>query len=95
MFGDPESSNSGQISYDHETDMLGFKAGGVTRLQLVGAVTITQNIQPATDDTYYLGRNDDDSPVAWKGLILKDTTNSKYYRIEVINGVVTATDLTD
>jgi len=26
---------------------------------------------------------------------LKDTTDGKYYRIEVINGVVTATDLTD
>lgn len=53
------------------------------------------NIQPVTDDTYYLGRNNDDSPLAWKGVILKDTTNGKYYRIEIISGVVTATDLTD
>lgn len=55
----------------------------------------TQNIYPAVDNTYYLGRNNDDSPLAWKGVILKDTTNGKYYRIEVISGVVTATDLTD
>jgi hypothetical protein len=55
----------------------------------------TANHYPVTDDTYYLGKNDDDSPYAWKGLILKDTANGKYYRIEVTNGVVTATDLTD
>lgn len=69
----------------------------------VGIGTISPNskldvdgsIYPHTDDTYYLGKNDDDTPYAWKGLILKDTTNSKYYRIEVINGVITATDLTD
>jgi len=53
------------------------------------------NIYPHTDDTYYLGKNDDDTPFAWKGVVLKDTTNGKYYRIEVVNGVVTATDLTD
>ena len=29
------------------------------------------------------------------GYQLADTTDGKYYRIEVINGVVTATDLTD
>ena len=59
-----------------------------------GAVKAS-NIQPIIDDTYYLGKNDDDSPLAWKGVILKDTTNGKYYRIEVISGVITATDLTD
>jgi len=57
--------------------------------------SLTGNIYPAADNTYYLGKNDDDSPFAWKGVILKDTTNGKYYRIEVINGVVTPTDLTD
>lgn len=55
----------------------------------------TQNIEPVTDDTYYLGKNDDDTPKAWKWVILKDTADGKYYRIEVTNGVVTATDLTD
>ena len=63
-------------------------------LEVYGNV-ITHNIEPVTDDTYYLGKNDDDSPKAWKGLILKDTADGKYYRIEVTNGVVTATDLTD
>jgi len=58
-------------------------------------ITNTRSIYPLTDNTYYLGKNDDDTPFAWKGVILKDTTNGKYYRIEVINGVVTATDLTD
>lgn len=53
------------------------------------------NIYPHTNNAYYIGKNDDDAPAAWKGIILKDTTNGKYYRIEVISGVVTATDLTD
>jgi len=60
-----------------------------------GKLNIAGNIYPATDNTYYLGKNDDDTPYAWRGVILKDTTNGKYYRVEVINGVVTATDLTD
>lgn len=61
----------------------------------INGLMLTQDVQPITDDTYYLGKNDDDSPLAWKGVILKDTNNGKYYRIEVINGVITPTDLTD
>jgi len=53
------------------------------------------NIQPTADNTYYIGKNDDDTPLAYKGLILKDTTNGKYYRIEVTNGNIVATDLSD
>jgi hypothetical protein len=60
-----------------------------------GTATLTGNFYPGADNTYYLGKNDDDSPLAWKAVILKDTTNGKYYRVEVISGVVTATDLTD
>jgi hypothetical protein len=56
---------------------------------------VAGDIFPTTDNSYYLGKNDDDTPKAWKGVILKDTTNGKYYRIEIINGVITATDLTD
>jgi hypothetical protein len=52
-------------------------------------------IEPGADDTYYLGRNDDDTPKAWKGLILRDQINGKYYRVEMLGGVLTATDLTD
>ena len=59
------------------------------------AFSLTDSLYPTTDDAQYLGKNDDDTPFAWKGVILKDTTNGKYYRIEVINSVVTATDLTD
>lgn len=53
------------------------------------------NIYPITDNTYYLGKNDDDSPFAWKGVILKDTTDGNYYRIEVTNGALAVIDLTD
>lgn len=60
-----------------------------------GLLENTGDIRPKVDNTNYIGKNDDDSPAAYKGLILKDTTNGKYYRIEIINGVVTPTDLTD
>lgn len=53
------------------------------------------DIWPDAHDTYYLGRNDDDTPLAYRGLILADTANGKHYRIECINGVVRATDLTE
>ena len=53
------------------------------------------DLYPDTDNSYYLGKNNDDTPLAWKGVILKDTTNGTYYRIEIINGVITATSLTD
>lgn len=70
-------------------------AGGTDLTIDSSGITNTKNLYPITDDTYYLGKNDDDSPKAWKGVILKDTTNGKYYRVEVISGVLTATDLTD
>lgn len=58
-------------------------------------IAATKHLQPATDDTYYIGKNDDDTPAAYKGLILKDTTNGKYYRVEITSGTIYATDLTD
>lgn len=53
----------------------------------------TKNIYPRTDNTYYLGKNSASTPFAWKGVILKDTTNGNYYRIEVTAGVIVATAL--
>ena len=76
-------------------DCLVSAAGNGTLTPSGGVLSLTGSFYPATDDTYYLGKNDDDTPFAWKGVILKDTTNGKYYRVEVISGVVTATDLTD
>lgn len=62
----------------------------------VGSFVKSDNsIVPSADNTLYLGKNDDDTPLAWKGLILKDQSNGKAYRIEMIGGVLTATDLTD
>jgi hypothetical protein len=52
------------------------------------------NIYPIADDTYYLGKNSISTPLAWKGVILKDTTNGNYYRITVVSGTVTATQIT-
>lgn len=68
---------------------------GIGTASPAAKLDVAGDIFPTTDNAYYLGKNDDDTPKAWKGVVLKDTTNGKYYRIEVISGVVTATDLTD
>jgi hypothetical protein len=51
------------------------------------------NLYPVADNTYYLGKNSITSPLGWKGVCLKDTTNGNYYKIESINGVLTATQI--
>lgn len=54
------------------------------------------DVYPLADNTYYLGKNDDDTPFAWKGLILKDQAGTgKYYRVEVYNDALRIVDLTD
>jgi hypothetical protein len=59
-------------------------------------IVYTDSVYPVTDNTYYLGKNDDDTPKAWKGLILKDQAGTgKYYRLEVYNDALRIVDLTD
>lgn len=71
-----------------------FRDNGSTVASVTDGGTLnTQNVEPLTDDTYYLGENSSTTPHAYKGVILKDTTNGNYYRIEVVNGVITATAL--
>jgi hypothetical protein len=60
----------------------------------IGHVSAT-GFEPETDNTFYLGRNDDDSPKAWKGLIMKDQTTGTYYRLQIDSGALTLIDLTD
>ena len=62
---------------------------------LTGNQRVAGDVLPGTHDTHYIGKNDDDTPFAWKGVILKDTMGSTVYRVEVIDGAVSATDLTD
>jgi len=57
-------------------------------------IMTTSNIYPIANDTHYLGKNSISTPLAWKGLVVKDTTNGNYYRVEVISGVLTATQIT-
>ena len=108
FFGTPSDNRGAELLHDYDGNqfIIGTSNAGHSLVLMsdnrTTAVTIgtdqtthTQNVYPSIDDTYYLGKNDDDTPFAWKGLVLKDTTNGKYYRIEVVNGVVTATDLTD
>jgi hypothetical protein len=81
-----------------KTDFLQFyhdQTDAIMKVGTGGDFKIGTNIIPFADNTYYLGRNNDDDPFAYRGVCLKDTTNQKYYRIEVINGIITATDLTD
>jgi hypothetical protein len=59
-------------------------AGGIKNKRL----DVDGNIYPLTDDIYYLGKDSYHSPKAWKGLILKDTTDGKYYKIVVTNGSI-------
>lgn len=89
-----------RVESDGNANMLvvdgGLNAVGIGTAAISGfALAVAGTIVPSADDTYYLGKNDDDTPLAWKGVIVKDTTNGTYYRVEVINGTVTATALTD
>jgi hypothetical protein len=76
---------------------LGFIAtGGATPLDLDGGQLTCGNAYPAADNTHYLGKNDDDTPFAWKGIILKDQGGTgKYYRLEVYDNALRIVDLTD
>jgi len=61
-----------------------------------GLMQVEGDIQPMTDNTYYLGKNNDDTPFAWKGIILKDQGGTgKYYRLEVNGDTLQIVDLTD
>lgn len=61
----------------------------------INGLMLTQNVQPIADNTYYLGKNDDDSPLAYKGIILKDQTTGTYYRLQIDSGAINLVDLTD
>lgn len=79
--GDPAAAGELQRN---GTD-LKFHDGTAART-LVKAQAVP-DLVPAADDTYYVGENS--SPFkAFKGLILKDTTDGKHYRIQVANGVL-------
>lgn len=88
IYSSDETSATDTLQFYHDQTDAIMKVGS-------GDFKIGTNILPFTDNTYYLGRNNDDDPFAYKGVCLKDTTNGKYYRIEIINGTITATDLTD
>jgi hypothetical protein len=65
-----------------------------TSISLRENTFVQGDLMPYTDNLYYLGENSITTPQAWKGVCVKDTTNGNYYRIEVTNGVVTATQIT-
>jgi hypothetical protein len=65
-------------------------------IDVISGTSYLCDVYPKADNTHYLGKNDDDSPFAWKGLILKDQGGTgKYYRLEVYGDAVRIVDLTD
>jgi hypothetical protein len=61
---------------------------------LAAHVSVSGDVRPKTDNTNYLGKNSISTPLAWKAIIVKDTANGNYYRLEVTNGVPVATQIT-
>ncbi len=87
QFADAAASPTGAGQLQRSGANLEFHDGSAART-LVKAQAVPDLI-PASDDTYYLGENS--SPFkAFKGIILKDTTDGKHYRIQVTNGVLQA-----
>lgn len=82
-----------KFTQDDGNEYIDSLADGYMDYGATTAHRFNNDIFPATDDSYYLGKNSAATPFAWKGVILKDTTDGNYYRIEIINGVITATVL--
>jgi hypothetical protein len=81
-----------------EEDVLNEELRKLTieeQVRTKGRMDVDGDIYPGSDDTHYLGKNDDDDPFAWKGVILKDINTGTYYRLEIASGSTVLTDLTD
>lgn len=101
MIGNEAGGGLGNVSnklvFTNTTDATPLIYGdfAASTLDINGSLTVDGNVQPFTDDTRYIGRNDDDAPKAYKGIILKDQTTGTYYRIEINSGAISVVDLTD
>lgn len=73
-------------------DLGMFIYNGTARTEIARAVYLS-GIEPAVDNTYYLGKNSSTSPKAWKGVILKDTASGTYYRVQITSGALTIVSL--
>lgn len=63
-----------------------------TKKYVDDSCSFNKSLVPITDDAYWIGEIA--SPFkAIKGLIIKDTTDGRHYKITVVNGVLTATAL--
>jgi len=83
--GTPTTTAAGDL-YRSSSDVK-FHDGTAART-LVKAEAVP-DLVPVTDDTHYLG--DNSSPFkAFKGVVLKDTTDGKHYRVQVTNGSLEA-----
>ncbi len=69
---------------DGTTTVEGLDSGNLILKSASAQVTVANDLEPETDDTYYAG----DFQKGWKGIIVKDTANSKWYSIRSTNGAV-------
>lgn len=75
---------------DGDTYLEGLDAGDLVLKSASAQVTVDDDLEPEADDTYYLG----DYSKGFKGLILKDTTDGKWYSIRSTNGAVVIAEVT-
>ena len=73
-------------------DKVFYNPTGTLDGATAGEIRLTGDLVPNADDTEWLGEIG--TPFkAFKGIIIKDTTNGKHYKITVISGTLTATAL--
>lgn len=74
------------------TDKLYLNATATIDGATAGHLQFVGDLVPKTDDTEWIGQLENPFK-AIKGLIIKDTTDGKHYKVEVVNGVLTTTAL--
>ena len=68
---------------DGKTYLESLDSGNLV-LKSAASVSLANDLKAETDDTYYLGR----FQAAFKGVVVKDTANGKWYSIRSTNGAV-------
>lgn len=72
-----------------DVELKGLDSGDLILSSTSAQVTCTDDFEPTTDDTYYLG----DYQKAWKGVIVADKSDSKYYLITTDAGAIDVTEV--
>jgi hypothetical protein len=62
-------------------------------VRLDSPITYAKAILPISENTYYLGNPSDAAPICWKGIMLHDQTNGKHWKLTMVGGVLTTTEV--